>query len=305
MKKYFAFVAAALVAFGFAACNPKGGNEPTADSKDFKIEVSDIAAKKATVTVTPTDAEGTYYWNVFEAAAVAGKPNDTIFALVKELMDYTIEMYKTYYSEDLTYADFVDKGVVEYTFENLTPGTDYVVLAMKLDPKTGIGYDGIAKKDFKTASVPKSNLTFDVAVGASSIVVTPSDLKALWDYYMVLAEDFMENWGGDKDRMAADYFSEWGTYYAAPGAYEFDYQDIVNSYEKAGDFVLLLWGVDKEIGAINTDIFKYEFNIPNTFVPAEAPAKAANESLAPKKLDAKKAMLHTFAPVPASKKVIR
>ena len=294
MKKFFAFVAAALVAFSFTACN---GN--SAESKAFKIEVSNISGTKASVAVTPVDAEAAYYWNVVEAEALVGLNNDSIYLSIKENMDAYIEMY-AYYGYDLTYADFLDKGASNYDFTGLNPETDYVVIAFKADEATGMGFGGVARKEFKTGVVEQSNLTFDVQVGESSIAISPSNEEDSWDYYLLTAEDFATEWNSDKDELAAAYFDYYGDYYAGPGEYELGFQDIVDAFEQAGDYVLLLWGVD---GVINTEIFKFEFNIPDTFVPASG-EEGGEELAAPKKLGAKK-LANELKAVRTIKKVIR
>lgn len=158
MKKIFAFVAAALVAFSFASCN----NEP--ESKDFKIVVSEISEQTATVTVTPTDAEATYYWDVFQADALKGMADDSICATLKTLMDYYIAMYAMA-GQELTYADFLNKGESHYNYESLTPGTDYVVLAIKMDAEANFS-GKIAKKSFRTKDIEiKGEVDLGVLVG--------------------------------------------------------------------------------------------------------------------------------------------
>lgn len=142
MKKIFAFVAAALVAFSFASCN----NEP--ESKDFKIVVSEIGEQTATVTVTPTDAEATYFWTVIPAENLKGMSDDSILVELKYGIDYTIAMY-TMAGQELTYADFLYKGESHYNYESLTPETDYVVLAVKMDAEANFS-GKIAKKSFRT-----------------------------------------------------------------------------------------------------------------------------------------------------------
>ena len=177
MKKIFAIVAAALVAFSFVSCN----NEP--ESKDFKIVVSEISEQTATVTVTPTDAEATYYWDVFQADALKGMADDSICATLKTLMDYYIAMYAMA-GQELTYADFLNKGESHYNYESLTPGTDYVVLAVKMDAEANFS-GKIAKKSFRTKDLElKGEVDLGVLTGGGF-----EDYRELDGSYIAYATD--------------------------------------------------------------------------------------------------------------------
>jgi len=146
MKKFFAFVAAALVAFSFTSCDP---NSP--ESNGFKITVSNIAATTASVAVEPTDAEATYYWGVAESAELAKLSDDSLKSQVIAMINYYIEAYAALGSE-LTYDDFLSKGNDAYDYEGLTPNTEYTVYAFKLDAN-GVAKGNVAKKAFKSLEV--------------------------------------------------------------------------------------------------------------------------------------------------------
>lgn len=148
MKKFFAFVAAALVAFSFASCN---GNNP--DDKNFKIEVSEITATAATVTVTPADTTATYYWGVALTAELAKMADDTLFAYTVEAINYYVELYNRM-GYEYTFEDFLSKGVDSYGYEDLEANTDYTVYAFQLDAN-GVAKGGVAKKEFKTKDIEK------------------------------------------------------------------------------------------------------------------------------------------------------
>ena len=75
MKKFFAFVAVALVAFSFASCN---GNNPSANA--YKITVSNITAKSATITVVPADTTTSYYWDIIASSAAAKMTDEHVGA---------------------------------------------------------------------------------------------------------------------------------------------------------------------------------------------------------------------------------
>ena len=155
MKKFFAFVAVALVAFGFASCN---GNDPVVNG--FKITVSDIQATSAIVKVEPVDTAATNVAYYFAAADIKGMSDDSLKLSIKANMDYYIDMYGAY-GVELTYADFLMKGTLTDTM-SLTPKTDYVFTAIKMDDK-GEFIGDFAKKTFSTPDVVISK-TVDLGV---------------------------------------------------------------------------------------------------------------------------------------------
>lgn len=152
MKKFFAFVVAALVAFSFASCN-KGGNDPSAGG--FKIEISDVEATSAAVAVTPNDDTAKYYWNIIESEAYAelGENDAEIQAYFKDYIEYMIQIY-TAYGYSFTFADFLSAGEQEFEFDELTANTKYVAFAFYMD-ENGVATGGIVKKEFKTKDVEK------------------------------------------------------------------------------------------------------------------------------------------------------
>ena len=182
MKKFFAFVAAALVAFSFASCD--SNNNPL--KKDgFKITVSDITATTAVIAVEPADTVSPYYWNVFDAESIAEfKTDEELLAAVLEDIDAMIEMYAAY-GYDLTIEDFLISGNDEYAFESLTANTKYTVCAFKLNPED-LTAGKITKADFETPEVKASEtvkLDFHDAVvddyrdydGSFQIIAAPAD----------------------------------------------------------------------------------------------------------------------------------
>ena len=192
MKKFFAIMAAALVAFSFASC--KGGNEPE-EKGAYKIEVSDITTKGAHIEVTPEEGvTGTYYWDLIEATEAAKMTDEQVAAYFKDYFDYVIEYYAGYY--DLTYADLLldaADGMDSYDYTGLEPNTEYTVVAIALDANIGAAGKYV-RKNFKTLEekedpVP-ADMTFEIAVSditfsSAAVAVTPSNTTATyyWNIY--------------------------------------------------------------------------------------------------------------------------
>lgn len=174
MKKFFAFVAAALVAFGFASCN---GNNPA--DKNFKIEVSEITATTATVIVTPADTTVTYYWGVAKTAELAKMADDTLFAYTVEAINYYVELY-SYLGYEYTFEDFLSKGVDSHKYEELEANTEYTVYAFQLDAN-GVAKGGVAKKAFKTAeAAPVSKIGEETVVIEGAILTDYCEKEGWW-----------------------------------------------------------------------------------------------------------------------------
>ena len=146
MKKFLSFVAAALVAFSFTACN---GNDPA--SKDFKITISDVTATSAVVKIEPADTTATYIATYLPAEIAAPLSEDSLKIVLKASLDYAIAMYKARGS-NVTYADFLEQGVQEGEISDLSPKTEYLFVAVKMDAQA-VFSGNVAKKAFTTPDI--------------------------------------------------------------------------------------------------------------------------------------------------------
>ncbi len=240
MKKFFAIVAVALVAFGFASCN---GNNPSANA--FKITVSDITATGATIEVVPADTAATYYWDILEASEAAKMDDEAVGTYLKELLEEAVEYY-TYYGYDVVFEDFLVKGKDSYDYTKLTAETEYTVVAIALD-KDGKSSGAASRQNFKTLAeevVPvPDNMTFQIAVdditySGASVSVTPSidDATYYWNVFETADIDGMS----DADLGAAlksniEYIIQMYAYYGQ----EFTIADFLSEGADAYDFAEL------------------------------------------------------------------
>lgn len=258
MKKLFSIAAVALIALSFASCDKK---EPGSDK--FTIEVSDIKATSAFVKVTPKDLKATYYFTIVEAADIAKLSDaDVIKDFIIGEMDLIIEYYKEY---DPSYIDLLSRGADEYDFAGLSPKTDYAVIAAYVD-ENGKATDGkLAKKLFTTTEKGTTNLTFKLTNTGSSLVITPSNDVDPWDYYIASDEE-MEMFSNNPDELAAAAFDMYGDEYAAPGAEELLFSELLEYYDP-GKYTLVVWGCD---GAVTTKAATLAFTLPAS---ATAPAR--------------------------------
>ena len=176
MKKFFAFVAVALVAFSFTACDDKNpSSDPT--KLTFKIEVSDIEAQSATITVTPSNDTIAYYWSYASQAAL------DYYEMTAE--EYCADDLEYYLGQGYGYADLVEAGLIvkgkdTYTAE-LSAETKYYVYACAIDEELNILSD-IKVVDFTT---PEFEIQGEEALELSAA-------QYAYEYYEEYNEGFLQ-----------------------------------------------------------------------------------------------------------------
>ena len=151
MKKFFAFVAAALIAFSFSSCEQgqKGSNF-------FKVKVSNITATTADISIEPADTLAYYFASVFESATVAKYTVDTIAATYAANIDAALKQGAT--GEVLVQNGFLVQGKVAGTIEKLPANTDLTLVVFKvvIDGTTAKHGD-ISYVNFKTKDAAVSS----------------------------------------------------------------------------------------------------------------------------------------------------
>ena len=147
MKKIFAIVAAALVAFSFTSCEKKD-----AGSKFFKITVSDIESTTANVSIVPADTTAYYGAAFYYAEDFAKYGADTLAA------DYTADLAalaQQYGASTLIQYGYIFQGELSSPVESLSPNTEYAIIAFQLEvngDEVALGKE-ISYKTFKTKEV--------------------------------------------------------------------------------------------------------------------------------------------------------
>ncbi len=105
----------------------------------FDIQVSNISTNGVTTQVKANTADVLYYDQVFLKAALE---EYTIEELAQAQLEYMYEEwvtfedeYKAEYGDDITFANFFYPGnyVDTYTYSDLSPSTEYIVLAFGVD----------------------------------------------------------------------------------------------------------------------------------------------------------------------------
>ena len=154
MKKFFMFMAAALMTFSLASCDKKDKNEPetpaaqdttVVEGMTFDIQVSGITYKSATVTVTPSKNDVDYFWNLVEKEALDYYQVDAT-GYAEVLLEYYAEQGYKY--ADLVGGYLIVSGKDEYEYD-VDAETAYVVFAFQITKDLKI--EGkVASKEFTT-----------------------------------------------------------------------------------------------------------------------------------------------------------
>ena len=297
MKKILSFVAAALVAFSFTACN---GNDPA--SKDFKITISDVTATTAMVKIEPADTTATYIATYLPAEIAAPLSEDSLKIVLKASLDYAIAMNKAK-GYNVTYADYLEHGVQEGEISGLSPKTEYLFVAVKMDAQA-VFSGNVAKKAFTT---PDIVITKTVELGVL-------DFLAIEDYRDYDGSFMLYGGKEGKSEVCMNIFSE-----SFAGHFTEEDLDLEYSYvwtPEAGEYGLSIVKAELEgvedltaqtatIGGwvVASDQVKYTFSINDfsTVINEEG----ADEVSAPKKAakkEAKKAPACKFVKMPVINK---
>ena len=277
MKKILSFVAAALVAFSFTACN---GNDPA--SKDFKITISDVTATTAVVKIEPADTTATYLATYLPAEIAAPLSEDSLKIVLKASLDYAIAMYKARGS-NVTYADFLKQGVQEGEISDLSPKTEYLFVAVKMDAQA-VFSGNVAKKAFTTPDiVVKETVDLGVLQGGGfedyrsidgSYIAYATD-KATYDVTLnIYDKDFVGNF--TEADIDPEYSYIWTSEMNSENALSIVKAELVSALAGADAATISGWAV-----ASNGIMYKFSFTHP-TVEAVGAPARAAKKDAAKK-----------------------
>ena len=161
MKKFFAFVAAALVAFSFTACEGAGGG----GSNFFKITVSNVTETAADIEIVPADTTAYYAETVFLASDFAKAGVDSLSAAYVADLAALAEAYG---AQTLIQYHYILQGKLSSPLEGLNANTEYTILALELNVNGDVVTLGknITHKTFKTKDIEvKSEVNMGELVG--------------------------------------------------------------------------------------------------------------------------------------------
>ncbi len=115
---------------------------------EMNIQVSSVEAGQALVSVTPSNPNITYVYDVVPTQDFDEQSLKTRYT--KAFFDDIIEYYSYVYDEPIYYGDIFYKGAEKELFKDLTPETDYTVFAVGVDTVSFLLSTPIATATFRT-----------------------------------------------------------------------------------------------------------------------------------------------------------
>jgi len=204
MKKSILMLFTVVGMLFFTACN----NEPKPVPVTFDITASEITAGSALVTVTPSDTNVLYYFDLFSAENFAGY--ETPMTAAEDLLEYVKEGVAEYqeYGYDVELVDWLSQGQDSYRFSGLSAETEYVVVAFCVDTATEAIVGSVYHNSFTTPQVEEVELMFEAAISDTAIWFLPNSDEIEY-FAMYVDTDTLQSYGFT----AAEYFEYLVNYY--------------------------------------------------------------------------------------------
>lgn len=203
MKRNFLLIAfVMLLSMSFVACEPyenenengieNGGNggegegegengkedeetpAPEPPALTFDIALEDIGVNSVTMSVTPSDNEAVYLYDILQVEILEQHHGGSVKTYVQNLVASALEEMDL----EAVYYRIGTKGADSYTYQSLAPDTEYIAFAVAINVNCeAIGE--VASELFSTQPLPTTfswDVTFDeIFYGGISFTITPSD----------------------------------------------------------------------------------------------------------------------------------
>ena len=164
LKSYLRMLLAAVtLLFVTSGCNDDDDKVGPPPSYSFSVAVSDVAQTEATVTVTPSNDQATYYYAAVKKAEFDTFESDAAYAQhildnLKAIADKKVLPLSEYLATALV------KGSAPQKITDLTAGTDYYAVALGMLTDGRFTSDRV-KEAFKTDDAPEPELVISKAGG--------------------------------------------------------------------------------------------------------------------------------------------
>ena len=164
LKSYLRMLLAAVtLLFVTSGCNDDDDKVGPPPSYSFSVAVSDVAQTEATVTVTPSNDQATYYYAAVKKAEFDTFESDAAYAQhildnLKAIADKKVLPLSEYLATALV------KGSAPQKITDLPAGTDYYAVALGMLTDGRFTSD-LVKEAFKTDDAPEPELVISKAGG--------------------------------------------------------------------------------------------------------------------------------------------
>ena len=163
LKSYLSMLLAAVtLLFVTSGCNDDDDKVGPPPSYSFSVAVSDVAQTEATVTVTPSNDQATYYYAAVKKAEFDTFESDAAYAQhildnLKAIADKKVLPLSEYLATALV------KGSAPQKITDLTAGTDYYAVALGMLTDGRFTSD-LVKEAFKTDDAPEPALELSITM---------------------------------------------------------------------------------------------------------------------------------------------
>ena len=288
-KRFLSLMMLATTAL-FAACEPEvTPNPPTPDPPALilDIELSEVGINTVTMNVTPSEVEALYVYDVIQQSILNEHHDGDVAVYVANLVASVMEEYQT---PEATLERIATTGASSYTYNTLSPDTDYVAFAIAVNTACEVIGEA-AMENFRTLPMPELcswDVNFDeLFYDGVTFTVTPSDdtipyyftVRPSASYGSVMTDEVLLENIMYEDGMMLDF-------YAVTGVYEslYDMQEFILCSDTGYDVLIFAYSD----GAPLTSIKKFSFrtlkpDVDNvTFSIAVTPTTdGANVTVAP------------------------
>lgn len=159
---------------------------------DFVITINEVDYTLATWTVTPKDPDMYFYSNIYTRESIEQRYHNSVEEMASSIYDAAAFLagMAGVSTEDFMMTSMLYKGVSEVGYNQLGPGSDYVIVAFGCNPDGTASTSTYTALDFSTPEIEMVPLTVDFDIDASSndvaIKAVPSDPSLL--YYIDVQE---------------------------------------------------------------------------------------------------------------------
>ena len=252
-KSYFlSLLAMVALSVGMSACSDDDDEVVTPQPKPeaemtFTIATSNITATTVDVTVEASTKDKTFVSNALSAAIFDKESENNIIQMILQATE----------TEDLV------KEFEDYTLENLTPDTEYVVYALGVEGNKAT--TKLATKRFKTLKAGEQptpqELTFELTVSdirahGAAIDIRPSDEQALYVADIVMKSEFN---GMTNEQIIASLLPIIEEGDAGSGAQHVSADVIEQLYHLTADTDYVLFAFGVEHGKATSDLYTADF----------------------------------------------
>lgn len=288
-KRFLSLMMLATTAL-FAACEPGVTPDPPAPDAPaliLAIELSEVGINTVTMNVTPSEVEALYVYDVIQQSILNEHHDGDVAVYVANLVASVMEEYQT---PEATLERIATMGASSYTYNTLSPDTDYVAFAIAVNTACEVIGEA-TMENFRTLPMPELcswDVNFDeLFYDGVTFTVTPSDdtipyyftVRPSASYGSVMTDEVLLENIMYEDGMMLDF-------YAVTGVYEslYDMQEFILCSDTGYDVLIFAYSD----GAPLTSIKKFSFrtlkpDVDNvTFSIAVTPtADGANVTVAP------------------------